>query len=99
MFKRKKEDFVCEHCGEYVVGNGDTNHCPLCLYSKHVDIEPGDRLAECGGLMKPVSVEKKKDEYVLIHKCSVCGHVKKNKMQEGDDFDVVLKIVEKGIEA
>ena len=24
-------------------GNGYTNHCPKCLWSKHVDINPGDR--------------------------------------------------------
>jgi Zn finger protein HypA/HybF involved in hydrogenase expression len=49
MFKRTIEDFTCEHCGEQVTGNGFTNHCPQCLWSKHVDIDPGDRLALCGG--------------------------------------------------
>ena len=39
-FKRKKENFVCENCGAEVKGDGFTNHCPKCLYSKHVDIFP-----------------------------------------------------------
>ncbi len=94
MFTRKKEDFICEKCGYSVMGNGYTNHCPKCLWSKHVDIDPGDRLASCGGLMKPSEVLKNGDEYVLVHKCVICGHLKKNKVQKEDDFDMVLKISE-----
>ena len=51
-FIRKTEDFICEHCGREVRGNGYTNHCPYCLWSKHVDINPGDRAAGCGGLKR-----------------------------------------------
>ena len=29
---------------------------PNCLYSLHVDVEPGDRESDCGGHMEPVSV-------------------------------------------
>lgn len=93
-FQKNKEDFVCENCGQNVLGNGYTNHCPKCLYSKHVDINPGDRLAleSCGGLMKPVSVEKDGEDYVLVHKCKDCGHVKKNKTSPNDDFDKIVKL-------
>lgn len=51
--------FVCENCGCKVrplTKGGYRNHCPHCLYSKHVDINPGDRASECGGLMEPVGV-------------------------------------------
>ena len=69
-FQKRKEDFVCEHCGAEVKGNGYTNHCPKCLWSKHVDIFPGDRLEDCGGLMEPVAVEAKKaGKYTIVHKC------------------------------
>ncbi|MFA6992594.1 MAG: RNHCP domain-containing protein, partial [Candidatus Gracilibacteria bacterium] len=37
-FSRTIEDFVCEKCGAKVKGDGYTNHCPKCLWSKHVDI-------------------------------------------------------------
>ena len=57
FFNRKKENFVCENCGEKVEGNGYTNHCPNCLWSKHVDINPGDRAETCHGLLKPIAVE------------------------------------------
>ncbi|HYC79501.1 MAG TPA: RNHCP domain-containing protein, partial [Candidatus Binatia bacterium] len=54
LFQRTPENFVCENCGTKVSGNGYTNHCPNCLYSKHVDNNPGDRLNKCHGLMEPI---------------------------------------------
>ena len=56
-FTKTVEDFNCAHCGAVVHGNGYTNHCPHCLYSRHVDNNPGDRLATCGGMMRPISDE------------------------------------------
>jgi len=91
-FQRKKEDFVCQNCGTKVSGNGYTNHCPSCLYSKHVDINPGDRLSSCGGLMIPASFEIKRGEYVIIHRCLKCNFEKKNKLSEGDNLDVLLRL-------
>ena len=91
-FKKKKEDFVCEQCGAEVKGNGFTNHCPKCLYSKHVDIFPGDRLETCGGLMKPISAEESGGEWSLIHKCQKCGKEQKNKTSKEDDFNEVVEI-------
>jgi hypothetical protein len=40
-FQKTVEDFVCEHCGHPVAGNGYTNHCSQCLWSKHVDDNSG----------------------------------------------------------
>jgi len=94
-FKRVVEDFVCEHCGQEVRGDGYTNHCPACLWSKHVDIHPGDRLASCGGQMKPVEVQTKAGQSVLLHECVLCGHQKKNKVAKGDDFTKVIEVAKK----
>ncbi len=91
-FIRKTEDFVCEHCGFSVEGNGYTNHCTQCLYSKHVDINPGDRLNTCRGLMKPIGIEKKGKEYVIKHKCVKCGLEKPNKAVKEDNFDMIVQI-------
>jgi len=92
-FIRVKESFTCEHCGTRVEGNGYTNHCPRCLYSKHVDLEtPGDRLNPCRGLMEPIGIEVKKGEYIIIHKCTKCGEIKKNKAAPGDNFEAILKL-------
>lgn len=94
-FTKKVEDFVCEHCGHEVKGNGFTNHCPACLWSKHVDNYPGDRAATCGGLMRPIRVELEKQEYIITHECVKCGYSKRNKMSLDDDFDVVTQIAQR----
>lgn len=91
-FFRRIEDFVCEHCENAVAGDGYTNHCSKCLWSKHVDIEPGDRLARCGGMMKPALVEREGNEWILTHKCITCGHTKRNKMSERDNLDVARAV-------
>lgn len=91
-FKRQIEDFVCEKCGHEAKGDGFTNHCSKCLYSKHVDIFPGDRAESCGGLMKPVSAEESGGEWSIIHKCVKCNKLQKNKISPEDDFDKVVEI-------
>ncbi|MBX4210865.1 RNHCP domain-containing protein [Candidatus Parcubacteria bacterium] len=93
-FQRNIEDFKCEHCGHEMKGTGYTNHCSECLWSKHVDVNPGDRASQCGGMMKPVSVELNRGEYAIIHKCEKCGHEKKNKAEKGDNFSTLLHIAE-----
>lgn len=90
VFKRTIEDFNCEHCGAPVVGNGYTNHCPKCLWSKHVDNDPGDRLSHCGGMMRPLSVERKGDSWILTNRCEKCGHEKRNEMSVNDNFDAAV---------
>lgn len=91
-FQRTREDFTCEHCGETVRGDGYTNHCPACLYSKHVDVNPGDRAESCGGLMQPIAVEQKKGEYRLLHRCTRCGAERWNRAARGDSFELILQI-------
>ena len=98
QFQRRKEDFVCENCGAKVQGNGYTNHCPHCLYSKHVDINPGDRLESCGGLMEPIDFELKDGKYVLVHRCQKCGFERRNKVCDEDNFEAVLALARQGAE-
>ena len=54
------DTFICKVCGRTVVpenaGSDHRNHCPNCLSSLHVDIEPGDRESSCGGIMEPIAV-------------------------------------------
>lgn len=93
-FAKKKEDFVCDVCGKKVAGSGYTNHCPDCLWSKHVDeMTPGDRASGCKGLMEPVGVEIKKGEYILIHRCQKCGKKTRNKTNKEDNFEETLKLL------
>ena len=91
-FTRRIEDFTCEHCGTLVHGDGYTNHCPQCLWSKHVDNNPGDRESDCGGMMEPIAIESKKDGYIITHKCQECGKIIRQHSAENDNFDSILKI-------
>ena len=55
----KKEPYICENCGTPVMGGRYNNHCPKCLWSKHVDDKvPGDRASTCQQLMQPVGILK-----------------------------------------
>lgn len=91
-FTRNVEDFTCEKCGKFVRGDGYTNHCPHCFFSKHVDIFPGDRQAKCGGLMEPVGVESSSKGYVIAFRCMKCGIKKKNKFSKQDDHDALINL-------
>jgi len=91
-FIRQIEDFTCLHCGQVITGDGYTNHCPHCLWSQHVDNNPGDRASTCHGLMLPISLTKKGEEYIITHQCLKCQHTKPNKMSSADNFDLALKI-------
>ncbi len=95
MFKVIDEEFICENCGRQVpkLGYSCRNHCPYCLYSKHVDIEPGDRLETCHGLLKPIGIEtSSKKGYIIIFKCQKCGSIRKNKVAEDDDMDKIIAL-------
>ena len=88
------EKFKCEKCGYDVPVLNYTarDHCPKCLYSKHVDIMPGDRQNMCLGLMEPIGIEKYKNTYKIIYKCSKCNQIHKNVMAIDDDYDLIIKL-------
>ena len=93
-FKMIDEEFICENCGENIPKLNYTarDHCPHCLYSKHVDIFPGDRSNTCMGLMKPIGIEKYKNTYKIIYKCSKCNQIHKNVMANDDNYDLIVKL-------
>lgn len=91
-FKKNVEDFTCDTCGAEVLGSGYTNHCPHCLFSKHVDSTPGDRQHTCQGMMQPVGVLQEGGVESLLHRCLVCGVEKKNKIAENDSRDAIITV-------
>lgn len=88
------ENFICENCDYTVEKLNYTarDHCPRCLYSKHVDIMPGDRSNSCLGLLEPVGIEKFKDTYKIIYKCQKCGESHKNIIAKDDNMDLIIKL-------
>lgn len=91
------EPFKCEKCGNKVKRLEYTarDHCPFCLYSKHVDINPGDRQNSCKGLLKPIGIEKYKNTFKIIYKCEKCNKEHKNIMAKDDNMDVIIEISKK----
>ena len=94
LFTKNDNSFICENCNKEVkpLGYSSRDHCPYCLYSKHVDINPGDRLNPCKGLLKPIEIEKFKDTYKIVYKCEKCGETHKNIMAKDDDNDLIIEL-------
>lgn len=94
QFTMVDENFVCENCGYSVEKLNYTarDHCPNCLYSKHVDIFPGDRSNTCHGLLKPIGIEKFKDTYKILYRCEKCAELHKNIMARDDNMDIIIEL-------
>lgn len=97
-FIARNDGFVCEHCGQEVepikFGGSYRNHCPFCLWSKHVDSQtPGDRANSCQGLMEPIGVQTRRTgEYVLVHKCKKCGFQRLNRIAGDDNIELITQL-------
>lgn len=91
-FARHREDFTCLRCAALVRGNGYTNHCPRCLWSRHVDINPGDRAAACGAAMEPLGALSEGDKIIVVQRCVACGHSRRNRSATNDDRDALLRL-------
>ena len=99
-FTKNDSSFICENCCKEVkpLGYSSRNHCPFCLWSLHLDVNPGDRASECGGKMEPVRVEiDSKKGYVIIHKCTKCGEIRRNRTAheasvQPDSLKLIIKL-------
>ena len=110
--EEKNQEFICSHCGRKVfydrrIGTEHRNHCPYCLWSKHVDLnEPGDRKSTCQGEMEPIGLtfkqeginkygETKQGELMLIHQCLQCNKISINRLAADDNSQAILEVFEK----
>lgn len=93
-FNMIDEEFICENCHKKVnkLEYSARDHCPYCLYSKHVDINPGDRENKCRGLFIPIGIEKFKSTYKIIYRCQKCHEIHKNVMAIDDNYDKIIEI-------
>jgi hypothetical protein len=101
--------FRCLNCSLEVTaehelsGVNNRNHCPNCLWSKHVDlVKAGDRKCTCNAGMKPIGLTVKKvakkygdcscGELMIIHQCSGCGKISINRIAADDSAGVLLQL-------
>jgi hypothetical protein len=106
-----KDNFICLHCGEKIgidrlIGTRQRNHCPFCLWSKHVDLKKsGDRLSNCGNSMEPIGLtfkqegrdkygKEKQGELMIVHQCQKCGKISLNRIAGDDSEKEILKLLE-----
>ena len=94
LFTKLDEQFICENCKQKIEKLKYTtrDHCNHCLYSKHLDINPGDRQNTCKGLLKPIGIEKFKNTYKIIYKCEKCNQIHKNIMAKDDNMDLIIEL-------
>jgi RNHCP domain len=106
-----EEMFTCVHCHLYiscspsVSGVQNRNHCPYCLWSRHLDWrEPGDRMCSCRAPMEPVALTTRRGrnkyagerdgELMLIHRCAGCTKLVLNRVAADDSAEVILAVFE-----
>ncbi len=117
MHGLEQNGFKCIHCHVFVSsepalsGVQNRNHCPYCLWSRHLDLErPGDRLAACKEKMKPAGLALKRTrkkygpqvgELMLIHQCLECGKISINRIAADDVASTLFELFERslGLEA
>ena len=100
LFTKNDSGFTCVNCGKEVLPLGYTsrNHCPFCLHSLHLDVNPGDRASDCGGVLEPVFAEiDAKKGYVIVSRCKKCGAERRNKAAheakvQPDDMNLIIKL-------
>ena len=99
-FSKNDSGFICAHCGKEVLplGKSSRNHCPFCLTSLHVDVNPGDRANECRGkLLAGAALVDAKKGYIIIHKCEKCGKLLRNRAAhdadvQPDNMKLIIKL-------
>ncbi len=109
-----EKGFTCAQCGFSVTtsreasGVNNRNHCPRCLWSKHVDeFKAGDRKAECKSRMQPLGLTIKQTakrynreaqgELMLIHRCTGCGKLSINRIAADDDAAMIYQIFNRSV--
>lgn len=103
-FTKNDASFICANCGREVepLGYSSRNHCPFCLWSLHLDVNPGDRASECGGKMMPLRVETDpRKGFVIVHKCTKCGELRRNRAaheakNQPDDLRLLIRLTAGG---
>lgn len=93
-FQKNNESFVCLNCGKLTPAHPSSSrdHCIYCLCSLHVDINPGDRLNECKGLLKPIGLRSKNGKQQIVYKCEKCSKIAFCVSAPDDNREEIIRI-------
>jgi DNA-directed RNA polymerase subunit RPC12/RpoP len=106
------QEFTCMRCGLFVAfvpevaGVQNRNHCPYCLWSRHLDWRTaGDRLSNCRAAMEPVGLTTKRGrnkyarerdgELMIVHRCAGCATLVINRIAADDSAAAILAVFER----
>jgi RNHCP domain len=56
----------------------------------HVDVQPGDRAADCHALMRPIGLLYERGEFIVVHECVGCGTRRRNRAATDDDLSTLV---------
>jgi hypothetical protein len=102
-------EFACLRCGVIISGAFEIsgvrnrNHCPFCLWSRHLDWRaPGDRLSSCKSAMRPIGLMLKNrrnkyaatpsGELMVVHQCTSCTAVSINRIAADDGAEILSDV-------
>ncbi|MEM1166016.1 MAG: RNHCP domain-containing protein [Planctomycetota bacterium] len=97
----RSRSFLCVHCkravNEAAFGTKHRNHCPACLWSRHVDEAVGDRRCACRHGMEPIAIavrnaSSRDGEWCIVHRCTGCGELRLNRIAGDDDERALLAL-------
>lgn len=103
--------FKCGFCGQTVhtkglIGTHHRNHCPNCLWSKHLGQSTEKKKLKCGGIMEPIGLTFKQEgvdkygqtrqgELMVIHRCTKDQETTINRLAADDNPKIIMDIFEK----
>jgi DNA-directed RNA polymerase subunit RPC12/RpoP len=99
----RDDPFRCARCGLQVLPNGRSprDHCPGCLWSRHVDVVPGDRASDCGGALRPVGAAQSAGRWTILYRCEACGQERRNRATLGgtqpDSWEALVRVAAQGV--
>ena len=98
QFRSLTGEFRCRRCRLMVFpptsGGRHRNHCPYCLWSRHVDGRvPGDRASDCGSAMEPIGTfHRPNGEQVVLHRCLGCGTARHCRVAADDNQALLMRL-------
>ncbi|HEX6291111.1 MAG TPA: RNHCP domain-containing protein [Herpetosiphonaceae bacterium] len=104
-----EQAFQCLNCQQYVccdpllAGVQNRNHCPACLWSRHLDWKiAGDRRSACRAAMQPIGLttkhsrnkyaQERDGELMLIHRCTGCATIVINRIAGDDSAAAIIEL-------
>lgn len=97
QFIKNNQTFICDYCNKVVPQHptSSRDHCCFCLYSKHVDINPGDRQNGCKGLLMPVGIRTANGKTQIAYNCTKCSERVFNITAEDDSKTALQELYSK----